>query len=121
MTDINETLIGILALGVMVVYKLIDLMGQRGLEWYDKRTGNGQHGAIRSVKESVDALRMEMRESAPPFPACHYDSKHFERIKNIEADVIYIKSVQEEQRRMIDQGRFHCRLKDQHLKSLEDL
>ena len=124
---INEGLLGIVALALIIVSKVVGAMVDELKDRFDKRRGNGVAGALREIKEymsSVDDTLDDIREAAdksPPFPACYYDSDHFDRIRVTQEDVRFLREAEEEKRRSIDRGMFSCKLTDAQIRKLDTL
>jgi hypothetical protein len=104
---------------------VLDVAKCKGVEWWDARRGNGPAGAINKLKETVTnldksiATLRERLDGQPPYPQCFYDKQHFDRIKQIEEDVGFVRASQEEQRRMIDKGNFTCKVTPEHLRAID--
>jgi hypothetical protein len=118
--DINTGLVFIAILGLMIVYKLIDIGGKKALEWWDHRQGNGMQGSIKELTKAVKALEAAQSD-VPPFPQCHYAPNHFDQVEEVWRKVNEIHDLQITQKDQINQGKFFCRMREPHLRTLERL
>lgn len=119
--SVDMGLVWVALLGLLIVYKLIDILAAKGMELWDHRHGNGVQGVLKentaALKEVRDALAS--LEDPPPYPQCHYDPLHYERIKDLHVWVAEIRQMQEVQKLDIAGGRFECKVTEEHLRMIE--
>jgi hypothetical protein len=123
--DANHAALIIAAFALLIANQVLGLFKEQAKDWWDHKRGNGAGGAIVDLREtviglqhSIESLR-ERLDGQPPYPQCYYDNEHFERVKRIEEDVRFTRESQQEQRRMIDAGNFTCRVRGEHLRTIQ--
>lgn len=123
--NLNEGLIIVILIGAMIFQQIVRFVAELGKEYFDKRRGNGIGSALHKIEHSMARLDITMRRveetlgDRPPYPACFYDKEHFRRIERIDDAARVIKEGMAQQEKQIDQGHFHCKLKDDHLRKIE--
>ena len=89
-------------------------------EWWDHRKGNGLQGSIKTLTEAVRSLESKVADN-PPYPPCHYDPTHFDRVRRADEGIEKLLEKQAEHDRQMIAGQFTCRVHGDHLKIIQRL
>lgn len=136
--EVEDVNTGILLIGlacVMLANQVLSLIKEVVREWLKRKTmkrdvGGPENAVIQTLHE-MSAKFGELSENIkkrPPYPACFYDKKHFDRVATIEEKVEMMERRQASSRRFqkwlqqqVTEGRFKCKLDKDHLRTLERL
>lgn len=129
LTTLNENpeLAGwIVALFVLAILRdVIGWVARRLWQMWEHRHGNGMQGMLKANTKALIEVKAALQAAAdidpPPYPQCHYDPLHFDRVAETHRLVKGIHQLQEWQRDSIHEGRFHCKLSDEAVRAIERL
>ena len=119
-TDVNMGLVWVALLVLLILYKALDIFATKWVERWDHRKGNGLQGSIKSLQRAMESLETKVAGN-PPYPQCHYVPDHFDQIRETREMVGEIHTMQETQKLQIAGGKFGCKVKEDHLRKIEQL
>lgn len=122
-TTINEGLVAFAVIVALTANQALSFLRQEVKDRLDSRRGNNLHSTLERMHDSMKSVERKLEEAKEntPFPACHYDPQHFDRIRRMDVAIAELIENKREQQRDIDRGQFSCQITHEHLRALNRL